>query len=522
MSVRAQLNWLVAATITLVLLAFLVPLGLVLRRSAEDRADAAATLRAQSTATLVAFGQDPPNMVEPGEPVVTVFYADGRVAGPPAPRAPSIDLASHGHSFSAVSGNGIEVLVPVQGLPGGTAVVRSYVSDTVRHSGVTRTWLVLGGLGAVLLLVGVMLADRLGRRLVGSVTDLAATADRLATGDLTARVRPSSSPELRRVGQELNRLAGRIQGLLTAAREDVADLAHRLRTPVTALRLDVESVRDPDDRTRLSADVDSLNRLVDEVIRTARRPVREGAGAPTDLVAVVNERIAFWTALAEDTGRPMQARVASGPLWVRASRDDLMAAVDALLGNVFSHTPDDAAVRVEVSARRGGGVRLTVEDAGPGLGPATHLAATRGVSAGGSTGLGLDIARRTAEAAGGSMRLGDSTTLGGAQVDLYFADPDGDGGLREEFPIQEEQAVRLRSSTVVRRPRPESPAAVAIAQRAITADAEPPELPQRRGSNHPRIGDPRPAGTEVVRPHRKFPTPVPRTTRTPRRSPETE
>src|SRR5262249_7659358 len=214
----------------------------------------------------------------------------------------------------------------------------------------------------------------------------------------------------------LTRLVGRIEGLLTAAREDVADLAHRLRTTVTALRLDVESVRDPDDRTRLSADVDSLNRLVDEVIRTARRPVREGAGAPTDLVAVVNERIAFWEALAEDTGRPMQARVAPGPLWVRASRDDLMAAVDALLGNVFSHTPDDAAVRVEVAARRGSGVRLTVEDAGPGLGPATHLAATRGISAGGAPRVGLDIAPPTAAAARGALRLGGPMTPRRAQV----------------------------------------------------------------------------------------------------------
>jgi signal transduction histidine kinase len=527
MSVRAQLNALVAATITLVLLAFLVPLGLVLRRSAEDRADAAATVRAQSTATLVAFGQDPPDMTLPGQPVVTVFYADGRVAGPPAPRTPSIDLASHGHSFSAVSDNGIEVLVPVQGLPGGTAVVRAYVSDAIRHAGVTRTWLVLGGLGAVLLLVGVMLADRLGRRLVGSVADLAATADRLATGDLTARVRPSSSPELRRVGQELNRLAGRIQGLLAAAREDVADLAHRLRTPVTALRLDVDSVRDLDDRTRLSADVDSLNRLVDEVIRTARRPVREGAGAPTDLVAVVIERIAFWRALAEDTGRSMQAHTAPGPLWVRASHDDLTAAVDALLGNVFSHTPDDAAVLVEVATRRGGGVRLTVEDAGPGLGPATHLAATRGVSAGGSTGLGLDIARRTAEAAGGSMRLGDSMTLGGAQVDLYFADPDVEAGGPDEAPLAPEQPAVLspRSGLAVVRPRPESPAAVAIAERgnprALVVHSEPPDLPHRRGSDHPRIGDTAP-GTEVVRPHRRFPTPVPRTTRATRRSPAEE
>ncbi len=422
MSVRAQLNALVAATITLVLLAFLVPLGLILRRSAEDRADAAAGLQAQAAASLVAYGRDPLPSLGPDQPQLTVFYGDGHLIGVPATRTPSIELASRGRSFSAVSGDGIEVLVPVQGLPSGTAVVRSFVPGSLRHNGVSRTWTLLGGLGALLLLIGVLLADRLGRRLVGSVTDLAATADRLATGDLTARVTPSNSPELRRVGLELNRLAGRIQDLLTAAREDVADLAHRLRTPITALRLDADMVRDQDDRARLVSDVDSLNRLMDEVIRTARRPVRAGAGTPTDLVAVVAERVAFWGALAEETGRPVQPRLPVGPLYVRSPRDDLVAAVDALLENVFSHTPDDAAVRVEVWPRRGGGATLTVEDGGPGLGVRLYTTEGRGVSTGG-TGLGLDIARRTAEAAGGSMRLGTGR-LGGAQIDLDFADPE--------------------------------------------------------------------------------------------------
>jgi signal transduction histidine kinase len=528
MSVRAQLNALVAATITLVLLAFLVPLGLLLRRSAEDRADAAATLRAQSAATLLAYGQAPPDQVMAGQPVVTVFYANGTIAGPPALRTPSIELASRGRSFSAASGDGVEVLIAVQGLDstGGTAVVRAYVSDSVRHAGVTRTWTVLGALGAVLLIIGVLLADRLGRRLTHSVTELAATADRLAGGDLTARVRPSSSPELRRVGTELNRLAGRIQGLLTAAREDVADLAHRLRTPVTALRLDAESVRDADDRARLCADVDSLNRLVDEVIRTARRPVREGAGTVTDLVEVVAERVAFWTALAEDTGRPVEARLSAEPLWVLSPRDDLIAAVDALLGNVFSHTPDHVAVRVEAWPRRGGGARLTVEDAGPGFGSAAQAAVTRGVSAGGSTGLGLDIARRTAEAAGGMMRLGTGV-LGGALVDLIFADPEATGPMAApaapEVGPQRTPEVSPQRTPDAGPQRPEKPLTVQELRAAAAAQAMPAvdpstmrPLPVRSPQPEPSStwdSPPAPNGNGAGRPRRTVPTPVPRATR---------
>jgi signal transduction histidine kinase len=413
MTVRTQLNVLVAATTSLVLIAFVVPLGVLLLRSAQDRAVAAATLQAESTASIVALGQSP---VDPGtddEPRVSVFYGDGHQSGAPATRTASVELAAHGRAFTAESDGGVEVLRPVEGLATGTAVVRSFAPRSLMWQGVTRTWTVLGLLGIVLFALGLLLADRLGRRLVGSVTTLAATADRLAAGDLDARVPPSPAPEIRRVGDELNRLAGRIQELLAAEREEVADLAHRLRTPITALRLDADSVRDAADRERMVSDVDTLNRLVDEVIRTARRPVREGAFASTDLVEVTADRIAFWAALAEDAGRTVYRLLPAAPLYVRAAREDLVAALDALLDNVFSHTPDGTALRVSVMPTREA-ARLTVEDAGPGL---TY--AGRGASTVGSTGLGLDIARRTAEAAGGDMYIGTSS-LGGAQIDLLL------------------------------------------------------------------------------------------------------
>jgi signal transduction histidine kinase len=421
MGVRGQLNAVVAATTSLVLLAFLIPLGLLLRRAAEDRAIAAATAEAQSMAALVALGQEPRRTNETGDgPLVTVFFADGRVVGDPAPRSDSVALAATGRAFLAESAGGVEVLVPVQRVDGGTAVVRSYAPESLLHRGVTRTWLVLGLLAVVLSGFGLLLADRLGRRLVGSVTALAGTADRLAAGDLTARFEPGATPELRRVGLELNRLAGRIQHLLTSAREEAADLAHRLRTPVAALRLNVDTVADAGDRARLYADVDALARLVDEVIRTARRPVREGAGARADLAAIAAERVAFWSALAEDVGRPVERVLPDAPVPVRAAPEDVAAALDALLENVFAHTPDGAALRVTVAACPDGGGTVTVEDAGPGL-PATS--ARRGVSAGGSTGLGLDIARRTAESSGGAMRTGTGP-LGGALVELDLGAPE--------------------------------------------------------------------------------------------------
>lgn len=406
---RAQINLLVAATMSVVLLAFLIPLGLLLRRDAEQRAIADATQRAQSAAVVLAL--------QPGTSVagdnLTIFRGDGTTSGAPAPRGPSVELASRGKAFAASTSGGVEVLVPVQS-SSQTTVVRIFVPDSVLHEGVGRTWLLLAVLCAALLLIGVLVADRLAHRVVGSVTDLATVAHRLAGNDLVARVRPRGAREIVAVGTALNRLAERIGELLAAEREDAANLAHRLRTPVTALRLDVEAVPDEADRARLTSDVDALSRSIDEIIRTARRPVREGLQARADLSAVVAERARFWSALAEDTGRSISVRV-QPDIWVRAARADLMASVDALLENVFSHTPDGTAVEVDLSAPPDGPARLAIADHGPGF----AVRPVRGRSGAGSTGLGLDIARRTTESAGGSMNLAE-TAGGGATVELIF------------------------------------------------------------------------------------------------------
>ena len=422
--VRGQLTTLVAATTSVVLLAFLAPLGLLLRSEAEQQAIATATLRAQAVAAVVALDpeQAAGDLTPPTQdgPLVSVFLPGGEVLGADAARTQSVELAERGRAFTAEWDGGVEVLVPVQGLPEGAAVVRVYVPGPALHRGVTRTWALLAALGLVVFGLGLLLADRLGRRLVGSVTALAGTADRLAQGDLSVRVSPGGARELDRVGAGLNRLATRIRELLAAEREEVASLAHRLRTPVTALRLDVESLPDAADRERLGADVDALGRAVDEVIRTARRPVREGVRPAADLVELTTERVGYWSVLAEDTGRPLTMHLPAHPVPVRAARDDLAAALDAVLENVFAHTPEAAPARVAVTANPGGGGVLTVDDGGPGL-PAGWQA-RRGASGGGSTGLGLDIARRTAEAAGGGLALGTGP-LGGARVELSFGPP---------------------------------------------------------------------------------------------------
>jgi signal transduction histidine kinase len=417
--VRRRLALLVTAAMALVLVAFLVPLALLLRAAAEDRAVAAATTQAQSLGGLVATA-DATSLrltveranVDGAHPV-SVYLGDGTVIGASIPASPAVRLAAQQQgSFSVAHADGREILVAVQGLPAGTAVVRSFVPERDLRRGVTRAWLVLAAVGAGLLLLGLAVADRLAVAVVRPIRTLAAVSEGLSAGDLDRRAPAGDGPgEVRAVAAALNRLAGRIRDLLRQEREAAADLSHRMRTPMTALRLDAEGLADPADAARMLGHVAALDRALTAVIEDARRE----RGAPEcDAAAVVAERVAFWSVLAEDQGRAVRTALDPGPLPVAVAAADLAAAVDALLGNVFAHTDEGIGFAVELHAGPGR-TELVVEDAGPGIAPA---AGARGVSGGGSTGLGLDIARRTAEATGGRL------TIAGARVTLeLLTDP---------------------------------------------------------------------------------------------------
>ena len=314
---------------------------------------------------------------------------------------------------------GSQILVPVSrggnsGLPSQTPVIRVVVDEPGLDSVVGVAWGLLAGLALALLAGSLVVVDRLGRSFVQPIRRLAEHTQTLGRPGATAPMAAvDGPPEVQELAGAVDRLVGRIQLLLARERENVADLSHRLRTPVTALRLRVETVADADLRDRLAGDLDALEATVDEIVREARRSEREGLDPRTDAVAVIAERVRHWAPLAEDLGRPWEIDLAAtGPL-LRASRADLEALVDVLLDNVFSHTADDR--RRTHHAHRGGRPRR------PRRRGRRSGAAARARRDGprrqrrGSTGLGLSIAARTAEDAGGALTTGTSD-MGGARV----------------------------------------------------------------------------------------------------------
>jgi len=236
----------------------------------------------------------------------------------------------------------------------------------------------------------------------------------MASGDLQARVEPAGPPEISDAGHAFNHLAERVYDLVAAERESLADLSHRLRTPLTALRLQVEGLPEAGG---LLEDVDALGHHVDQLIAEARRLSPTAGPRRTDLCEVARRRAAFWQVLAEEQERLATVAVAPGPLWVALTEGECGAALDTLLENVFTHTPAGTGYGVSVSVVAPGLALLVVEDQGPGF-PHQGMA-ERGSSGAGSSGLGLDIARRAARRTGGDLKLAGRPG-GGARVEVTF------------------------------------------------------------------------------------------------------
>jgi signal transduction histidine kinase len=313
----------------------------------------------------------------------------------------------------AAAAGGVAYLQPTVLTDGRTVIVEVYVPDAEMRRGVWPAWLVLGGLAIVLVAGSTLLADRLGSQLVRATRQLASSTRRLGGGDLATRVEPIGPRELRDAANAFNTMADDLRSLLDKERELAADLSHRLRTPLTALRLDAEAMPPGPVADRMRQACDLLDEELEAIITGARLGKEARGQERTDLVEVLADRLAFWSVLAEDQERPWQVVGGEVPVMLPLPRSELILVVDAMLGNVFSHTPDGIAFRVTVSPEG-----LLVDDGGPGIADPAK-AVQRGVSGAGSTGLGLDIVRRAAVESGGRLVI-DRSPLGGARVGILF------------------------------------------------------------------------------------------------------
>ncbi|GAA3131212.1 ATP-binding protein [Streptosporangium carneum] len=418
---RRTLALLAVAGASMIALAFLIPLGLIVREIAHGRAVAEAERQASALVPVLAITTNPERLTRAvastgAKERIALHLPDGGSVG--TLRAPAETVAALSQLTRAViweSGDDYLLLRPVTLENGRSAVIEILVPSNDLTRGVAASWAVLSGVAVVLVAGSVLVADRLGVRVVRSARRLGRAAASLGAGDFSVRIAPEGPAELAAAGEAFNTMADQMVQLLAAEREMAADLSHRLRTPLTALRLSLDHLGPEAEQSRLA--LSRLESEVDEIIAAARQPSRAPGLVHCDAAQVLRERLTFWSALADDQQRPWQLIGAAEPVRIPVAAAELSAVVDALLGNVFRHTPEGAAFTVTLH-QGSDTAGILIADAGPGIAD-PEAALRRGASGSGSTGLGLDIARQLAEGSGGTLRI-DVSALGGARVQLWF------------------------------------------------------------------------------------------------------
>ena len=239
--------------------------------------------------------------------------------------------------------------------------------------------------------------------------------------------------EVRPLVQELNLLFERVRHAFDAQKHFVADAAHELRSPLAALKLQVQGLqRAGDDATRelavqrLAAGIDRATRLVEQMLALARHEASMAGGArtePVDLAEVA--RLAISDAVAAAQARRIDIGIAQADAATVAGQlEPLRTLLRNLLDNAVKYTPEGGRVDVRI-VRRDNGTDLVVEDNGPGL-PAEERERVldrfyrSGEPQAPGSGLGLAIVKSIATLHGANVTLSQSLTLGGLQVTVHF------------------------------------------------------------------------------------------------------
>ena len=258
---------------------------------------------------------------------------------------------------------------------------------------------------------------------------------------LDARLPDEAAPLV----EALNALLARLAAAFDAQRAFVADAAHELRSPLTALRLQLGRLRRlgaGGDAAAREAALDALAAGVERAVRLVEQLLLLARSEPSASTAAANEAIdlgelarqAVADTVPQAAARGTELALDAEPeVTVTGDRAALAALVRNLADNAVRHSPPEAKVRLTVAKEEGGAAILCVDDDGPGIPaadrervfdrfyrrePAPASDDGRAEAAQGS-GLGLAIVRRIAERHGATVAL-ESSPLGGLRVRVRF------------------------------------------------------------------------------------------------------
>jgi two-component system, OmpR family, sensor kinase len=297
----------------------------------------------------------------------------------------------------------------------------SPISDA--QSDVEKTFLLVGGATLIAaLLAGYLLAARTASPL----RQFAQTASEIDAGDLTPRLQsdPSDAAELRILAEAFNNMLDRLDRAFARQRQFVSDASHELRSPLTAIRGQLEVLSRQEQpsaqevrrvETAALREMGRVERLVEDMLSLAR--LDEGVGPALREVSAAG----FLRELAEARGGENEQLGDLAEGTIELDPDLVAQVVRNLLDNADRYAGEG---QVVLSARAAGSsLVVSVDDAGPGIPPADrervfdrfHRRDSARDRASGGSGLGLGIARAIVSAHGGRIWVDDSP-LGGARV----------------------------------------------------------------------------------------------------------
>ncbi|MBK9710199.1 MAG: HAMP domain-containing histidine kinase [Kouleothrix sp.] len=306
---------------------------------------------------------------------------------------------------------------------------------------------------ALATLIATLLAASVGwlasRQLTAPLFALAGATARMAAGDLAARAEVRGQDEFSLLARSFNEMAGRIEQIVGTLRRFVADAAHEINTPLTALRanldLALEETR-PAEHARFvelaCADAERLENLANDLLDLSRveSAPEQGVLQPIELSALVRDLSEVYSAQAEQAGLRLCLDLPPDELAIVGSDVQVRRAIGNLVENAIKFTPAGGAITISATksparaqTRKGGGaaVLLTVGDTGIGI-PAEDLPMLfsrfhrgRNAAAYPGSGLGLAIVKAIMQRHGGEVTV--SSSPAGTRFTLRWpAAPSGD------------------------------------------------------------------------------------------------
>lgn len=387
---------------------FAIPLGVVQQRELRDQE----LVRLQRDAVAATRAVDVPG--HPGDPVevppshdrLAVYATSGRLvtgSGPANGDGPVQSALRTGKPATEQHAGRLVVAVPVLARERVTAALRASRSTAGVDADVRNRLLVVAAIAIGVIVAAALAALAVSRRLVRPIERLSDAAARLGDGDFSARAPRAGVAELDAVAATLDSTAERLEDLLQRERAFTADASHQLRTPLAALRLELETLELEGLAVRRPLEqVDRLEATIDTLLAVARDVPRDRG--EIDLVSVADGLESEWHSRLAAEGRPLFLRVLAPTVHARAAAPVVEHITDVLLDNAHRHGSGAVTVTVRTAA---GGAAIDVADCGQGLHGDPEAAFTRRSGSGNGHGIGLSLARSLAQAEHGRLIVTD-------------------------------------------------------------------------------------------------------------------